>query len=182
MREIESKFLEVDVQAIRKKLLQLGAQKTFDGIINSTNFDFSDLRLKKAGKLIRLRTRGDIVELTYKHSLPSPIAKESEEWEIQCNNYDAIVHILQAVGLEDRKNFLSEDSPENRRKHRESYSVGKTHFELDTFDGIPTFLEIEAESIEAINEWAEKLALSPEEGKPWTGKDVLRHYGKLPPQ
>jgi adenylate cyclase class IV len=42
-------------------------------------------------------------------------------------------------------------------KQRLSYKIDHLEFDIDEYEGIPTFLEIEASSDEEINLWIEKL-------------------------
>ncbi len=184
MREVEVKFLEVDTSTLVKKLIQLGAKKTFDGEISATYFDYPDSRLRKEGKLLRLRKKGDTIELTLKITInPDSLAKENEELEVNCTDYEMMQSILQEMGLEIRKKLPGEENIDTTNKHRASYSIGNMHFEFDTFPGVPTFLEIEAQSIQSIEEWVPKLGLEMKNAKPWTGRDVLKHYEKhIPPK
>ena len=62
-------------------------------------------------------------------------------------------------------------------KHRISYVLDTAYFELDKFDDMPTFLEIE------VSDSNELLGLVKLRGyiliyiKPWSGKEVYEHYG-----
>ena len=64
-------------------------------------------------------------------------------------------------------------------KKRISYVLGDIRFEIDTYEGIPTFLEIEAPSEEILEEMVLKLGFSMKDTKPWNGKKVWKHYGKI---
>jgi len=63
-------------------------------------------------------------------------------------------------------------------KHRISYTKDNIHFEIDTYPGIPAFLEIEAQSVGELREYINKLGFSMDETLPWSIKDVLEYYGK----
>ena len=179
MLEVEVKFLEVDVPTLMKKLTQLGAKKTFEGEITATYFDFPNGSLREKGTLIRLRKKGNMVELTCKQRTnTASTAKENMEFEIHCTDFDTTKQILEKIGLMDMGKTSDANKIENTGKHRTSYAIGNVHFEFDTFPGVPTFLEIEAQDVETITEWAQKLGLDMQDAKPWTGKDLLRHYGK----
>ena len=181
MHEVEVKFLEVDVATLTKKLIQLGAKKVFDGEIIAHYFDYPDSRLRAEGKLLRLRKKGDIVELTLKKSInPKSLAKESHELEVNCTDFETMKTILLESGFTYRKPLPGEEILNTTDKHRASYSLEGAHFEFDTFPNIPTFLEIETQSVEAIQAWVHKLGLNMQDAKPWTGRDVLKHYLKTP--
>ena len=167
MEEIEVKFLEVDKGAIIKKLESLGAKKVFEGEVDASFYDFPDSRLKKDGSLLRLRTKGENAELTFKKKISKEEAKIMKELEIKLDDPASMKRILDTIGLVKQKSYV---------KYRSSYKLGDVSFELDTFPGIPTFLEIEAPSIAEIKVHAEKLGLSMADAKPWGGGEVLRHY------
>lgn len=168
-KEIEVKILEIDVVKIEKRLVELGAQKVFDGEIVATAFDFPDKRLSKQEILVRLRKKGEKVEFTVKKLLNTDQAKISEENEVEVSNYEAMEKTLFGIGLLPKRGYpLS--------KHRVSYVLGDIHLELDTFPQFPTFLEIEAPSIELIHKTAQDLGFSVSDVKPWGVREVFAYY------
>lgn len=169
MEEIESKFLEVDVKGLASKLEDLGATKVFDGDIVAGYYDFEDGRLKRDRKMLRLRTKGNIAELTLKVPISKEKAKIAEEIEVNVDNADIMQEILKRLGIYKYDELT---------KHRVSYSLGDAHFEFDTYPGIPTSMEIEAKSIDEIESYAAKLGLSIEDAKPWNANELFEHYGK----
>ena len=63
------------------------------------------------------------------------------------------------------------------KKKRVSYKLGNVRFDFDTRkENIPTYMEIEAPSIEIINEFVDKLGIDKEKVKPWTFAQVEKHY------
>lgn len=69
MEEIEVKFLDIDPEAIEKRLLKIGAKFNFDKIHQRTIFDYPDLRLNAQGAYLRLRDEGEKVTLAFKKRL-----------------------------------------------------------------------------------------------------------------
>jgi len=169
MEEIEVKILEVDKTEVIERLRGLGARKIFDGDVITTYFDFEDRKLAKEGKILRLRKKGDQVELTYKNEISKEEAKIMEEYEIIVDSIDVMKEILGNLGF---KEFFKSF------KHRISYTKDNIHFEIDTYPDIPAFLEIEAPNLEKLKEYVNKLGFSMNEAKPWSIKDVLEYYGK----
>jgi len=169
MEEIEVKILEIDEKEVIERLRGLGARKIFDGDVITTYFDFEDKRLAKEGKILRLRKKGDQVELTYKKKISKKEAKITDEYEVIVDRIDAVVEILEMVGLKEFHKSI---------KHRISYTKDNIHFEIDTYPGIPAFLEIEAQSVGELREYINKLGFSMDETLPWSIKDVLEYYGK----
>ena len=169
MQEIEVKILEVDVSYITQKLESWGAKNVFDGEVNASYYDFSNGRLKDNNRFLRLRKKGSTVELTLKEKVEHEEAKIMQEYEVNVTDFEIMQKILYGLGLLEIK---------VARKHRTSYLLDEVHFELDTFPGIPTFLEIEASNMERVREYVQKLGYSMQDAKPWSGGDVLKYYEK----
>lgn len=173
MAEVEIKILEVDVDALVKMLKGMGAQKTFDGKITPTFYDFPDRKLEKRGMTVRLRKRGHGVELTLKKSIRHRSAKIAQEFETKVADYQQMKIILRELGLKEISRSTS-----HLTKHRITYTLGKIHFEFDTYPGIPTLLEIEAQDIQSLRDAVASLGFTMDQTRAWTGKDVMAHYKK----
>lgn len=168
MQEMEVKVIDINKEEIIKKLLDLGAKKIFEGDIQASSYDFEDDRLTKDASFIRLRKMGDKPFLTFKKKITQDHAKVMEETETEVDDFDEMHRILLALGLKPAKDYV---------KKRTSYKLGKARFEIDEYEKIPAYLEIEAPSIDLINAYVEKLGLDKEKVKTWTGKELLEHYG-----
>lgn len=170
MKELEVKILEINKKEVIKKLENLGAKKILDSNVNAIHFDFDDYSLSKQDKILRLRRKGDITELTFKRKISKKKAKIVEELEVKVDDFGSMKKVLERLGLKKIKQYT---------KHRISYNLNDVHFELDTYPGIPTFLEIEAPDIKKVKESVEKLGYSMKDAKSWNGWDVLKYYRKL---
>ena len=170
MKEIEVKLLEIKKDKVIKRLEELGAEKVSDGEMNVLIYDFEDERLSRNSDLVRLRGyNGDSV-LAFKRKISKGSTKIMEEYEVKVDNYNVMKDILKNMGLRIIRDYS---------KHRTSYKLGKVHFDIDTIPGIPTFMEIEALDEETVKKYVVKLGFSLEDAKPWTGKDLLKHYKKI---
>ncbi len=169
MQEIEVKILEVDTSYIIQKLESWGAKNVFEGEVNASYYDFSNRRLRDNDRFLRLRKKGSTVELTLKEKIKHEEAKIMQEYEVNVTDFEIMQKILYGLGLLEIK---------VAKKHRTSYLLEEVHFEFDTFPGIPTFLEIEASTIERIREYVLKLGFSMQDAKPWSCGDVIRYYEK----
>lgn len=168
MQEIEVKILEIDVPAFKRKLASIGAKKVFEGNIIASKFDTPTKQLEKNDQLLRLRTRGDIVELTFKKKQKSTQAKIVEETEVTVSDYKAMKTILQEIG------FIESGK---QHKTRISYALGDdVHIEIDTFPGIPPFAEIETHNLKRLKEVVALLGYTMEDTKPWSGSKVIEYY------
>ena len=167
MEEIEVKILEINKKETVRKLKRLGAKKVSDGDTNAILFDFPNKKLKKAGKLLRLRTSGKKIELTLKKKISKKKTKIMKEHEVDLNDFEIARDILKGIGLKESKIYV---------KNRTSYKLGKVKFEFDTLPGIPTYLEIEAPTEKIIEKCVKKLGFSMSDTKPWNAKDILKYY------
>ena len=169
MKEIEVKVLDVDAVRIKETLVGLGASKVFEGFIQASLFDFPDGRLDRDNSFLRLRTKGDQVELAFKKAIPNQVAKSYEELEVQVSDPTVALKIIESLGLM--------ETVRGRHKHRTSYSLDGAHFELDTFDGMPTFLEIEVSDSGQLEKWVGLLGFSMKDAKAWGSREIYGHYG-----
>jgi predicted adenylyl cyclase CyaB len=169
--EIEVKILDVDKAAVIEVLKSLGAKQVFDGELNIQLYDFTDKRLQKDGSILRLRNRGEVSELAFKQWVSREKVKVMKEYEIVFREHSDAEKILIALGLRELKGY------KRSKKHRTSLKLGDACFDFDTYEGIPTLLEVEAPTLEEVEKWVKKLGFSMENAKPWSGRDVFKHYG-----
>jgi adenylate cyclase class 2 len=171
MNEIEVKIIDIDRGEVEKRLLSLGARMIFDGEMHALYFDFQDRTLGKAQDVLRLRKEGRKSILAFKKFISDDQAKIRREFEVEVSDFETTKAIIESIGL----------SPWlDMRKHRTTYVLFDSHFELDkyfgSFDYIPWFLEIEAPDLETIYRYAELLGFRKEDCKPWTSLELADHY------
>ena len=169
MKEIEVKILEIHIEEVEKKLKKMGAEKVFEGEIVSSYFDFSGKVLEKEGKILRLRQKEDKVILTYKELIAQDEAKIMDEYELAVDDFRSIKKIFEGVGLLPLYEF---------NKHRTTYKLNNTNFEIDKYPDIPAFLEIESPDLKTINKMVSKLGFSKEKVNSYSIKEVLEYYDK----
>jgi predicted adenylyl cyclase CyaB len=171
MTEIEVKILEVDPEALARKLDELGAEKASEAELETLFFDYPNGSLGKGRNLLRLRRSGELSWLTYKGYLADPGAKVREEWEVKVSDFGLARKILEALGLQARLRIL---------KHRLTYRLERATLAIDRhqeeFARIPPLLEIEAPSVEEVRAVARLLGFSPEQCLAWDFAQLLAHY------
>ena len=171
MKELEVKILEVDRKKVEETLAGCGAKKIFDGDIQTMFFDFEDGAIIKAKNVLRLRKEQDKTELTYKKVHVTQTAKRAEEYSVDVSNLETMKKILENIGL---------SITENMQKHRVSYTIDHTRFDIDRYVGdyeyIPEFMEIEAESTDLIHKYATLLGFQAKDCLPWSTDELIRHY------
>lgn len=174
MEEIEVKFLNVDQEAIEKKLLEIGAKKVGDYFYKRRIFDYPDLRLDSAGAWIRLRDEGDKITLGFKQRLGITSSDGStsdagmEEFEVVVSDFEQTTKIFLHAG------FIEKFYQENKRTRWEKDGV---EFDIDTWPMLPPYLEIEAESYEKIDAASDWLGLDPNEKKIYSNFQMYLQKG-----
>lgn len=173
--EIEVKYLDVDKNEIETKLKNIGAEKVKDIFLRHVSFDYLDYRLDKDNSWIRLRDEGDKIVLAFKKRLGvtsqdgSTNDKGMEEIEVTVDSYEETKLFLNKIG------FIEKHG--EAQKKRSKWKFGTIDFDIDTVAMIPTYLEIEAESWEDIDEIALKLGLNSEKRKICSANQLYKMYG-----
>lgn len=175
MGEKEVKILEIPLEATIRRLELLGAVKMYDGPMDIEYYDFPNERLNKENKTVRLRSKGEILELTYKKEISKKKIKDMDEHEITLpiDQMGTLRHMLTGIGLKVKRTY---------HKHRISYvlrtpHLGEAvHFEIDKYPKIPYFLEIEAATERIIEYYVKELGYVMKDAKPWSTKELFAYY------
>jgi adenylate cyclase class 2 len=148
--EIEAKWLDVDIAEMRRRLVSAGATLvTPERLMIRSVFDHADKRLEKIGGWMRVRNEGDKVTLSYKQ-LNDRTLHGTKEVTVIVDDFDHTCTFLKSIGLV--QNSFQETK-------RESWKIGDTEIELDTWPWIPSFIEIEAKGEDALHRTAVTLGL-----------------------
>lgn len=172
--EIEVVFLEIDQDDMERRLAGIGAEKVGDILYRHTAFDYPDYRLNSDNAWIRLRDEGDEIVLAYKKRLGvtsqdgSTNDEGMEEIELVVDDYYMTKAFLAKIGLIEKH---------EGEKKRTRWRKGETEFDIDTWPGIPTMLEIEAPSWDDIDIATEALGLRKEDRKICSVNQVYQLYG-----
>jgi adenylate cyclase class 2 len=172
MQEIEAKILEIDVEAVKQRLSELGAHFDFSEEFFAIYFDDAAGRLGSQQQVLRLRKEGD-VRLTFKAPHPHTEAgiRTREELEVTVGDFEGMRVILGRLGYVERLKM---------RKVRTQYSVGDVHIvidaHIDDLAYIPPYLEIEGPSHAALFEMAGKLGFAREDLIDWNAMRVMEWY------
>lgn len=158
--EYEVRVLEIDVESIKEKLESVGAEFCFDKLQKRYVYDFIP---KVESKWIRLRTNGDKTTLTIKNLVSSSI-DGTQELEVEVDNFERTNLILKELGYE------AKGYQENRRVQ---YLLNGVEIDVDYWPMIPTYLEIEGPSEEAVYDTLKVLGIDK---KSITTRDVHGIY------
>ncbi|HIC87847.1 MAG TPA: CYTH domain-containing protein [Anaerolineae bacterium] len=150
--EVELKFLVDDLEPIKAKLLELGAQPR-GGRAHEINLIFDDEKasLRRRGALLRLRN--DVrTRLTLKLPISSPSedvpAKVQREFEVTVGDFDTMSTILQMLGYRISSRY---------EKFRRTFVLSDVEVMLDELP-FGYFVEIEG-PLAAIQEVVQQLGL-----------------------
>lgn len=164
--EIEAKFIQIPVD-FRDRLLTAGAVCVKEErLMRRRNFDTLDRQLLKKNGWIRVRDEGGKITLSYKQ-LQDRTITGTQEVNLVVNDFNAACSFLEATG------FSSYTYQETKR---ESWKLGETEIEIDTWPWIPSFIEIEALNESALWEVVEKLGLPKEQALFGSVEVVYQHY------
>lgn len=162
--EYEVRVLEIDQKVIEQKLKDLGAEFKWDNVQRRYVYDFIP---RIDGKWIRLRTNGDKTTLTIKNLVSSKI-DGTQELEIEVDNFDRTNLILKELGYE------AKGYQENRRIQ---YMLNGVEIDIDFWPMIPTYLEIEGPSEEAVYNTLEALGFDKSSATTRDVEGVYLDYG-----
>ncbi|MEV6558965.1 class IV adenylate cyclase [Nocardia sp. NPDC051756] len=169
--EYEAKFLSVDVDCLREKFRELGAIQVFSRTLLTRKIFESDAL--SSGAWVRLRDEGARCTLTLKRVTDATSIDGTTEIETTVGDLHALGEILVELGLRQVR---------YQENYREEWQFGDVVFDLDTWPGLPTFLEIEGPSESAVRLAAARLDLDYAEArfgsvdeiyKRETGRDIL---------
>lgn len=163
-KETEVKVLNIDVEKVKTKLVEIGAKQTYQG-----KFVVDWLRPIGIGEdedpwFLRVRSReGREPEVTWKGltehevNVRKKINRKvnqkhhtADEINFNVSDFNKMRDLFIAIGLEHYA---------RQEKIRTSFELNDISFDIDEYPGIPPFLEVEAFSKQKVEETLEKLDL-----------------------
>jgi len=168
-REIEVKFLEIDKPKLMDNLTRLGALDLGEEKITEQIFHDPEGRWYEERKFGRIRTTSKGITFTYKH-VEQRTATGTVEIEFKITEADKMKAFLEALGLiMDRE----------QEKIRHKFKLGEVVVDIDTWPRIPTYVEFEGPSEDAIQTTSAKLGFDWSKGVFGTSDTVIREVYKL---
>lgn len=162
--EYEVRVLEINVEEVVEKLKSIGAEFCWDKLQKRYVYDFIP---KVDNKWIRLRTNGEKTTLTIKNLVSSEI-DGTQELEVVVDNFERCNLILKELGYE------AKGYQENRRIQ---YMINGVEIDIDYWPLIPTYLEIEGRSEEAVYETLKLLGFSESDATTRDVEGIYLDYG-----
>ena len=149
--EIEAKFLNTNHDALRAKLIEIGATRERPmRLMRRKVFDFPDFRLdKQKNAWVRVRDEGDKITMGYKQ-LNDRSLEGTHEVSVEVDDFDTACAFLESVGMEVKA---------YQETKRESWRLGAVEIELDEWPWIRPFAEIEGPDEASLRHVAARLGL-----------------------
>ena len=154
--EIEAKMSVPDLETVRTKLRDLGAEPAGKAMETNTFFDTEDRSLLAADEGLRLRrnvkeTGADEHIITYKGPRQHGLLKSRDEVEVTVANSEDATHLLEQLGFVRMLSF---------EKRRESWKLGGCKVELDELPYLGSFVEVEGPGDQPVLAVREQLGLA----------------------
>jgi len=149
-QEIECRFLEIDVPALKKRLVELGAEDRGEDLFFEMIFYSRDKKWDDNHRgFVKIRQTKHGIELTHKRHYAETV---DGTLEITVNISDAqkARELLEALGF---PMFRQQE------KKRHTFKLGEVIVDIDTWPKIPTYVELEGPSEQAIKAVAKDLGL-----------------------
>lgn len=146
--EYEAKFLAIDVETLQGKLRAAGAAQIFPKSM-FTRLIFENDAVQ-GEQWLRLRDEGGRTTLTLKQVSDATHIGGTTEIEIEVSDLKKTAELLKAVGLRQVR---------YQQNYREEWQHAGITYDFDTWPDLPTFLEIEGPSEEAVRKAVADLGL-----------------------
>lgn len=146
--EIEAKFADIEIETIRKKLKDSGAQLVHPMRLMRRAL-IEEPHMQKHNGFIRIRDEGDKVTLTYKEHRKNEL-HGAKEIEVIVSSFEDTVSLFQEAGWS-YKTF--------QESKRETWELDDNEIVIDIWPWLDPFIEIEGPSEDSLKSGAEKLGL-----------------------
>ncbi|WP_406114543.1 class IV adenylate cyclase [Streptomyces sp. NBC_01014] len=162
--EYEAKFLDIEPLSMASRIEQAGGVFRGERLMRRYVYDTVP---PVQGRWLRLRDSGDGVTLCVK-TITSDAIDGTQETETTVGSFEDTHALLGLMGLTPRS------YQENRRS---SWVLDEVRLEIDSWPGIPPYLEIEGDDEQAVRATAERLSIPSEELTSENTTKVFRRYG-----
>lgn len=152
-REIEAKFLDVDVPALQARLIGLGANDLGKEMYRERTFHFDAQNIDASDRIVRLRATSKGIFLCYKHWQENTV-DGTEEIEFGIDDLELATLFVQRLGL----TFTRE-----QELKRQNFQLDAVSFEFNTWPTAPTIVGVEGPSEMVVRAVVEQVGLNWED-------------------
>ncbi|MFH1099151.1 MAG: CYTH domain-containing protein [Candidatus Uhrbacteria bacterium] len=150
--EFEAKCVVTSIEDARQRLVRIGAQCVRpERLLRRSVFDFPDGALDRRGAWARVRDEGNCITMSYKQAPERSTIADCFETELVIDSYEHGVAFCEDLGMI-RKSY--------QETKRESWETGDAKFDIDTWPGIPPFIEVEAVDEAIVRRYVEALGFA----------------------
>ncbi len=148
--EIEAKFVDVDIEDVRGRLREIGAEcEQPMRLMRRVAIDSEYMRTGK-DSFLRVRDEGDKVTMTYKQ-FDDLSLHGAKEIEVIVNDFEQTIALLTQAGL----------APHTYQEtKRETWRFKSTEIMIDEWPWLNPYVEIESDSGDKVRETADQLGFS----------------------
>ncbi|MBI4434711.1 CYTH domain-containing protein [Candidatus Uhrbacteria bacterium] len=170
--EFEAKCVVVTVEDARQRLERIGARCVQpERVLRRAVFDFPDDALDHRGAWVRVRDEGDKITMSYKQAPAGAKIADCLETELTIDSYDRGIAFCEDLGMI-RKSY--------QETKRETWEANAVTFDIDTWPGVPTFIEVEAVTEDIVRRNVETLGFSWDSVFFGGVGVIYQHFLKLP--
>lgn len=169
-REVEARFLEIDVLPMVQKLLTIGAKDMGEELLEETIFYDKDKKWIEEKKVVRLRKTPTKQTLTYKHN-QKDAADGTEEIEMPIEDLAKAKILLEALGLVQYR---------IQEKKRRIFLWDGVEISIDEHPMVPPYLEIEGPSENLLIDAARALELDWRNAHFESSRDFIEKIYQIP--
>lgn len=165
--EIETRFLEIDKDKLFLRLKELNATDRGEIKLDEIIFYDKNFEWLKENKLVKLRKQNDTIKLIFKNNKEQKV-DSAKEIEFAVSKFDEAKDFLEAIGLIAYRIV---------EKYRHSFQLDNVIIDIDTWPKIPTYVELEGDSVEDLKLVAQKLNLVWDNRFDGDPRFVYKKYG-----
>lgn len=170
-KEIECRFLEIDKEALVRKLLELGAEDEGEKLVEEIIIYDREFKWRDEDmRFLRLRKVGGQTTLTYKEH-NAHTTDGTYEIEFAVGDYEKAKLLFEKIGLVPFR---------QQEKKRHTFRLDEVTFDIDTWPKIPTYVELEGESEEALKKAAETVGFDWNSVDTHNARWVIENVYKIP--
>lgn len=149
-KEIEARFLNIDKEKLIQTLETIGATDRGETLLREIIFYDSDNKWQDEGRFVRIRTSENGTMVTYKQNQAQTI-DSATEIEFPITEPEQVETFLEHIGLVAFR---------HQEKKRHTFIKAGVTIDIDTWPNIPTYVELEGLSEEAIRTIAEMIGFN----------------------
>jgi adenylate cyclase class 2 len=168
--EIECRFLEIDKEALLKKLRDLGAKDKGEVMLEEKVIYKTGEVWNHGNGFIRIRKSGDGIQMTYKEHRAATV-DGAFEIEFGIDDYDKAELLLKTIGWGNSR---------AQQKLRHTFELDGVTIDIDTWPKIPPYVELEGESEEQLQKVAKKLGFDWKKVELHNARWVIENIYKIP--